>query len=64
MQNDSTAADNLGVLYRDGLGVRRDHLEAVAWFRKSAAAGNAWGQTDLGWMYHNGWACPATTPRR
>jgi TPR repeat protein len=46
------------VLYRDGLGVRRDHAEAVAWFRKSAATGSAWGQTDLGWMYHNGWAVP------
>ena len=51
----AAAQNDLGVLYRDGLGVSRNYAEAVAWFRKSAAAGNAWGQTDLGWMYNNGW---------
>ena len=48
------AQDNLGVMYRDGLGVRRDYAEAVRWFRKAADQGYVEGEFDLSNMYADG----------
>eukprot|EP00729_Bicosta_minor_P032753 gene32753-biopygen11635 len=45
---------NLGNMYRNGEGVKQDHVEAAKWFRKSAEAGHADAQLNLGLMYHDG----------
>ena len=45
---------NLGVRYRDGLGVVQDYGEAVRWFRRAAEQGDASGQNNLGVMYSRG----------
>ena len=49
---------NLGVMYRDDLGVPRDYQEAVKWFRLAAEQGNANAQFNLGRMYFNGHGVP------
>jgi len=38
---DAKAMYNLGLLYRDGLGVPQDYAQAGRWFAKSVAAANA-----------------------
>lgn len=38
---DAKAMYNLGLLYRDGLGVAQDYAQARHWFEKSVAASNA-----------------------
>ena len=48
------AQTDLGVHYLNGLGVRQDNDEAVAWYRKGAAQGLAMAQHNLGVMYDNG----------
>ena len=53
-QEHALAQNNLGVRYRDGLGVEQDYGEAVRWFRRSAEQGHAGGQANLGWTYENG----------
>ena len=35
------AQNNLGVMFRDGLGVAKDKAEAIRWFRLAAAQGEA-----------------------
>ena len=50
----SRSADNLGLIYRDGLGVPQDYAEAVKWFRRAAEAGNGDAQDHLGLMYMAG----------
>ena len=49
---------DLGVLYAQGLGVRRDLTEAASWYRKSAEQGNAEAEFALGQMYSRGWGVP------
>lgn len=44
----------LGILYDDGLGVKRNDAEAVKWYKKAAELGNADAITNLGIMYENG----------
>src|SRR3954447_24434925 len=51
---DPLAQATLGVMYRDGLGVKQDDAEALKWFRKSAEQDFPAGQVSLGWMYENG----------
>lgn len=50
----SIAQNNLGVMYKDGQGVRKDYHEAVHWFRLAACQGNVLAQSNLGWMYQRG----------
>ena len=50
-QGDAAAQFNLGLMYKDGLGVAQDYAEAVRWYRKAAEQGNAAAQTNLGSMY-------------
>ncbi len=52
---------DLGVLYAQGLGVRRDLTEAAFWYRKSAEQGNAEAEFALGQMYSRGWGAPRDT---
>jgi TPR repeat protein len=49
---------DLGVLYAQGLGVRRDLTVAAAWYRKSAEQGNAQAEYALGQLYYRGWGVP------
>ncbi|MCU1233844.1 MAG: Sel1 domain protein repeat-containing protein [Candidatus Solibacter sp.] len=61
-----TAADSgnaeaqfdLGVLYAQGMGVRRDLTEAAFWYRKAAGQGNPEAEFALGQMYSRGWGVP------
>ena len=38
-QGQAHAQSNLGVMYTNGQGVKRDHAEAVRWYRKAAEQG-------------------------
>jgi energy-coupling factor transporter ATP-binding protein EcfA2 len=51
---DPTSMRNLGVSYRDGLGVQQDYAKAIEWFEKSADMDDADAMNDLGWLYANG----------
>ena len=44
----------LGLMYRRGQGVERDHVEAVKWFRKAGERGNAVAQFFVGLAYARG----------
>ena len=49
-QGNAAAQFNLGVMYENGRGVRRDDAEAVKWYRQAAAQGLAQAQFNLGVM--------------
>ena len=49
---------DLGLLYAEGLGTRRDLAEAAEWYRKAADQGNAQAEFALGQM----WALHASVP--
>lgn len=49
---------DLGVLYAQGKGVRRDLTEAAFWYRRSAGLGNAEAAFALGQLYARGWGAP------
>ena len=53
-QGYATAQYNLGVMYRDGQGVRQDYQQAFNWYQKSANQGYAAAQNNLGVMYDEG----------
>ena len=59
-QNDAMAQDNLGVFYRDGVGVPKDELTAVGWFRKAAERAYPEAQYNLGVCYRDGQGVPAS----
>ena len=49
---------NLGQMYRNGQGVRKDYAEAVKWYRKAAEQGFSPAQNRLGEMYEEGQGVP------
>ena len=49
---------NLGICYRDGVGVTQDYVEALKWFRKVAAQGAAQGNIEVGYAYFWGRGVP------
>jgi TPR repeat protein len=51
---DATSMRNVGVSYRDGLGIAQDYAQAREWFEKAAAEGATVAMTDLGGLYDNG----------
>ena len=53
-QGDAAAQYNLGVCYYNGIGVEKDYVEAVKWYRKAADQGRARAQSTLGVRYANG----------
>ena len=53
---DAEAQYKRGYDYMQGLGVPKDNLEAVTWFRKAADQGHAEARVQLGVMYANGLA--------
>jgi len=52
------AQHNLGCLFRNGGGVRKNHKEAVRWFQKAADQGDANAMFDLGNQYERGAGVP------
>jgi TPR repeat protein len=52
---DRAAQNDLGVLYRNGLGVTKDLARAADWFRSAAEQGDAKAQFSLGALYEYGW---------
>ncbi|MCD8341623.1 MAG: sel1 repeat family protein, partial [Clostridiales bacterium] len=53
-KGDVTAANNIGVLYANGLGVAKDEAKASSWFEKAAQQGYANAQYYLAARYANG----------
>ena len=53
-QGEPEAQTELGDRYADGLGVAKDEVKAVEWYRKAAEQGLAKAQHSLGGMYFNG----------
>ena len=45
---------NLGIMYEKGIGVKRNDVEAVRWYKLSAEHGDAVAQFNLGVMYEKG----------
>jgi TPR repeat protein len=50
----AVAQDLLGSMHCHGLGVAKDHAEALHWYRKAADQGHASAQSNLGGMYAYG----------
>jgi len=53
-RGDANAQNNLGVMYVNGQGTRRDYNQAVKWFRQAAALGSPAAQFNLGETYFRG----------
>ena len=53
-QGNAKAQYNLGGMYYNGQGVRKDYAQAVQWYRKAAEQGYAVAQYNLGQMYREG----------
>lgn len=53
-KGNANLSNNIGVMYRDGLGVAVDGKEAVKWFQGAARKGFAQAQNNLGAMYLHG----------
>src|SRR5262249_54265845 len=51
---DASGQCNLGTLYFDGDGVRKDYHEAARWFRAAAEQGFPAGETKLAFLYATG----------
>lgn len=47
----SDAMNNIGYMYRNGLGVPRNYEEALFWFQKAANLGNSSAQYNIGNLY-------------
>lgn len=54
-QGNIGAQVNLGVLYKNGKGVKQDNIEAERWFRKAAEQGDANAQFNMGILYAYGY---------
>lgn len=53
-QGDMYGQYNLGLMYKQGKGVKQDYQQAFDWFSKAAGQGNAQAMTALGNMYDDG----------
>jgi TPR repeat protein len=49
-----SAQSQIGALYENGHGVKKNNEQAVKWYRKAAEQGLNHAQFNLGWMYANG----------
>ncbi|MDO4698621.1 MAG: tetratricopeptide repeat protein [Pasteurellaceae bacterium] len=50
-QGEAKAQFNLGVMYKEGEGIKQDDYQAFKWFEKAAEQGEAPAQIALGGMY-------------
>lgn len=53
-QGNSTAQNNLGHMYLNGLGTKKDYKKAIGWYEKAANQGVVNAQYNLGHMYAKG----------
>ena len=51
---DDEAQLYVGLMYRDGNGVKQDYFNSFELFEKSAEQGHPWSQKHLAWMYIDG----------
>jgi len=58
VEGDGDAAFRLGLLYRNGKGVRQNYQQTLKWYRKGAMLGNAMAQTGLAYLYYKGLGVP------
>ena len=49
---------NIGLMYMEGVGVRKDYAAAMGWFRKATDAGSSAGPANVGKLYQFGWGVP------
>jgi len=56
------AANNIGHMYEEGLGVAQNYGEAMDWYRKAALQELAQAQHNVGLLYYNGYGV-AANPR-
>ena len=52
-EDNAKAQYNVGLIYANGLGVKRDVAEAQKWYEKAAKQGNAPAQYNLGQLYQS-----------
>nr|WP_181718316.1 tetratricopeptide repeat protein [Psychrobacter sp.]QJS05259.1 sel1 repeat protein [Psychrobacter sp.] len=57
-QGHADAQNNLGLMYKAGLGVSHDDYVAFEWFTKAAEQGHADAQNNLGLLYRDGKGAP------
>ena len=63
-RGDGDAACRLGDMYREGLGgLRASPKQTFRWYSRSALAGDAFGQNNLGACYEHGLGCRQSYPR-
>ena len=53
-QGNPSAMNNLGMLYKDGLGVRQDEQQALTWFKQATQRKEPRALVNLAYMYENG----------
>ena len=53
-QGYAPAQYNLGLMYTQGQGVRKDYVEAFKWYQKAAEQGHVDAQVNLGGLYADG----------
>ena len=53
-RGNTTAMNDIGLMYHNGQGVTKNEVESAKWYRKAAELGNAWGQNNLGSKYRDG----------
>lgn len=49
---------NLALMYENGIGIKKNEKEALAWYTKASTAGNSAAQYNLGVLYENGRGTP------
>ena len=57
-EGNASAQLNLGIMYRNGLGVEKDNAVAVIWYQKAVEQQHAGAQYALGAMHHFGQGVP------
>lgn len=61
-KGDANAQYNIGLLYRNGQGVKQDDRQALVWFSKAAQQGMLDAQYNTGLMYFEGRGVAASKP--
>jgi hypothetical protein len=54
IKGDSQAMFNVGYMYEYGLGVGKNHCEALQWYRRAADQGDPYAEINIGLAYDNG----------
>ncbi len=50
----AVAMNNMGMMYKNGLGVEQDYTMAMEWFEKSAALNDSTAMSNIGFLYGDG----------